>query len=178
MIQCPQCGAQNQTGARFCSGCGVQFVFQPSPTKKKTNHTGAIIAVALLGMCAMCGIIGKIGDKANTNSVSSNAVALQSTPAPTNYVTPPPVVKVTPIIRGAMPAPAPLSSSENASPPSTRKKRKKQDAVNANDNSLGTNAPASVSSGFESGYHVGPRGGCYTYSASGKKRYVDHSYCR
>jgi hypothetical protein len=27
------------------------------------------------------------------------------------------------------------------------------------------------------GYYTGPRGGCYTYSASGRKRYVDHSYC-
>jgi hypothetical protein len=27
------------------------------------------------------------------------------------------------------------------------------------------------------GYYTGPRGGCYTYSSSGKKRYVDHSYC-
>lgn len=27
-------------------------------------------------------------------------------------------------------------------------------------------------------YFTGPRGGCFTYSGSGKKRYVDHSYCR
>jgi uncharacterized protein YraI len=27
------------------------------------------------------------------------------------------------------------------------------------------------------GYFRGPRGGCYTYSASGRKRYVDHSLC-
>lgn len=26
-------------------------------------------------------------------------------------------------------------------------------------------------------YYTGPRGGCYTYSASGRKRYVDRSYC-
>lgn len=26
-------------------------------------------------------------------------------------------------------------------------------------------------------YHLGPRGGCYTLSGSGKKQYVDHSYC-
>lgn len=28
------------------------------------------------------------------------------------------------------------------------------------------------------GYYTGPRGGCYTFSASGRKRYVDHSFCR
>jgi hypothetical protein len=26
-------------------------------------------------------------------------------------------------------------------------------------------------------YHTGKRGGCFTYSSSGKKRYVDHSNC-
>lgn len=28
------------------------------------------------------------------------------------------------------------------------------------------------------GYYTGPRGGCYTYSAGGRKRYVDRSYCQ
>lgn len=27
-------------------------------------------------------------------------------------------------------------------------------------------------------YHTGPRGGCYYYSSSGRKQYVDRSYCR
>jgi hypothetical protein len=48
-----------------------------------------------------------------------------------------------------------------------------------------TEAPAARSSGGSSrrsgaesrGYYTGPRGGCYTYSASGRKRYVDRSYC-
>jgi hypothetical protein len=32
-------------------------------------------------------------------------------------------------------------------------------------------------SGASRGYYTGPRGGCYTYSASGRKRYVDRSLC-
>jgi hypothetical protein len=28
------------------------------------------------------------------------------------------------------------------------------------------------------GYHTGPRGGCYTYTSSGRRRYVDRSNCR
>lgn len=35
----------------------------------------------------------------------------------------------------------------------------------------------SRSSADSRGYYTGPRGGCYTYSASGRKRYVDRSYC-
>ena len=26
-------------------------------------------------------------------------------------------------------------------------------------------------------YRTGPRGGCFTYTSSGRKRYVDHSFC-
>lgn len=34
-----------------------------------------------------------------------------------------------------------------------------------------------ISSGASRRYRRGPRGGCYTYSSSGSKRYVDRSYC-
>ena len=33
------------------------------------------------------------------------------------------------------------------------------------------------SSSGSGGYQTGPKGGCFTYSASGKKRYVAHSFC-
>ncbi|WP_186289482.1 HNH endonuclease [Methylomonas koyamae] len=39
----------------------------------------------------------------------------------------------------------------------------------------GGNAPSAPSG--SGNYHIGPRGGCYTYNGSGKKQYVDHSYC-
>jgi predicted amidophosphoribosyltransferase len=39
------------------------------------------------------------------------------------------------------------------------------------------NGRVAVSRASSRGYYLGPRGGCYTYSASGRKRYVDHSYC-
>ena len=41
-----------------------------------------------------------------------------------------------------------------------------------------TRSARRASSASSSGYYTGPRGGCYTYSSSGRKRYVDHSYCR
>lgn len=37
--------------------------------------------------------------------------------------------------------------------------------------------PSSSSTPRNSGYIRGPRGGCYTFSSSGKKRYVDRSLC-
>ncbi|EUJ11279.1 hypothetical protein Meth11DRAFT_2119 [Methylophilaceae bacterium 11] len=37
--------------------------------------------------------------------------------------------------------------------------------------------PSSTYSPSSSSYFRGPRGGCYTYSKSGNKRYVDRSLC-
>lgn len=45
-------------------------------------------------------------------------------------------------------------------------------------NSSGQSVGGSSRRASSSGYYWGPRGGCYTYTASGRKRYVDHSYCR
>jgi hypothetical protein len=41
----------------------------------------------------------------------------------------------------------------------------------------GAAAPRAMSSSASREYHRGPRGGCYTYTASGNKRYVDRSLC-
>lgn len=43
---------------------------------------------------------------------------------------------------------------------------------------LSPRASARAERSRSNGYYTGPRGGCYTYSASGRKRYVDHSYCQ
>lgn len=37
--------------------------------------------------------------------------------------------------------------------------------------------PERRSTAADDGYHLGPRGGCYTYTSGGNKRYVDRSYC-
>jgi hypothetical protein len=55
------------------------------------------------------------------------------------------------------------SSESSSSLPSTRSARSR--------------SAAAAQSSPARGYYRGPRGGCYTYSASGRKRYVDHSYC-
>lgn len=45
------------------------------------------------------------------------------------------------------------------------------------DHASGGGTRSRRSSAADRGYYTGPRGGCYTYSASGRKRYVDRSYC-
>lgn len=54
------------------------------------------------------------------------------------------------------------------------------DLVKSNQPSARASTSASAprrSSAESRGYYRGPRGGCYTYSASGRKRYVDRSLC-
>ncbi|MEI8204801.1 MAG: hypothetical protein WCH34_17410 [Bacteroidota bacterium] len=41
----------------------------------------------------------------------------------------------------------------------------------------GSHSYSGSSSSGSGSYQTGPKGGCFTYSASGKKKYVDHSYC-
>ncbi|WP_026601660.1 hypothetical protein [Methylomonas sp. 11b] len=43
--------------------------------------------------------------------------------------------------------------------------------------SAGSGAGTASTPSGSGNYHLGPRGGCYTLSGSGKKQYVDHSYC-
>jgi hypothetical protein len=63
-------------------------------------------------------------------------------------------------------------------PPATGRQRRKttpqggEGATHSRRHSRTAPAPRASSE-----YYLGPRGGCYTYSAYGRKRYVDHSYC-
>ena len=63
--QCPQCGASNQVGAKFCANCGHALSASPSisavPTGKKpalpqgSGKLVAIIACAVIaGLCILC----------------------------------------------------------------------------------------------------------------------------
>jgi len=41
----------------------------------------------------------------------------------------------------------------------------------------GSHSYSGSSSSGSGSYQTGPKGGCFTYSASGAKKYVAHSYC-
>jgi len=43
--------------------------------------------------------------------------------------------------------------------------------------SYGSHSYSGSSSSGSGSYQTGPKGGCFTYSASGTKKYVAHSYC-
>lgn len=69
----------------------------------------------------------------------------------------------------------PLSTKALVSPQGDVSSR--SSSSTANMGSSGRRTLAVPRSSPARGYYRGPRGGCYTYSASGRKRYVDHSYC-
>lgn len=55
--------------------------------------------------------------------------------------------------------------------------RRQAPAASTTRRSASSTGGGSRRSSASRGYYIGPRGGCYTYSASGRKRYVDRSYC-
>lgn len=55
--------------------------------------------------------------------------------------------------------------------------RRSAPVARARSTPLSLSSPRRRSSAESRGYYTGPRGGCYTYSASGRKRYVDRSMC-
>lgn len=117
MKNCPQCGTPNLDDARFCSNCAysapVNNTAPSLPSKNKGNLKIVLIVLGcLIGSCVLCGIVGGIKESVNP---TPKVETVATTPAPTaaaplNYETPPPVVKVTPIIKDAAPAPGDTSS--------------------------------------------------------------------
>ena len=73
-------------------------------------------------------------------------------------------------------SPQPLSG--NALTPPRLSSPLSASAPSAENGASGSTHEGSSASGSSARYYRGPRGGCYTYSASGRKRYVDHSYCK
>jgi hypothetical protein len=57
----------------------------------------------------------------------------------------------------------------------TRREKLENDRLRAEPDAQ--RAPVYSPSQSAGGYYTGPRGGCYTYSRSGRKRYVDRSRC-
>jgi len=71
-------------------------------------------------------------------------------------------------------APRPIPPSETYTP---RTASPSQSYLTSPEPSAAPASSYSPRSSGGSGYIRGPRGGCYTFSASGKKRYVDRSLC-
>ncbi len=188
-IQCPQCNTVNPQGARFCSGCGVQFTGAAPVIRKNSLSTPVIVLIVVIALCGLCGLCGRsardrnqsagvpIPTPANANTYTpSTFVSTDSANKIVNANVTPPVARKKRIPKKP---PAIVNTTESVADGEDGADGSDTNSISGTDSSVYT-APAqrSVSAPrANNGYYTGPRGGCYTYSASGKKRYVDHSYC-
>lgn len=69
----------------------------------------------------------------------------------------------------------PVDSLDQPQKPVTKKKRKRSPSTQSS--YIESSKGISGSKNYGRVYHTGPRGGCYYYSSSGRKVYVDRSYC-
>lgn len=82
---CPQCNTRNNTPARFCNGCGVQFTVQPTVVQpKKKSNAGWLVLLLLILPCAICGIgDAEINKLKLSNVQQQKALSNSKTPLPT-----------------------------------------------------------------------------------------------
>lgn len=110
--------------------------------------------------------------RAELAQMPSPTSSVQPAPAPVKPVpVPPPAIKVTPPLSNYSPSPS-SSQKTYSSSGTTYQSAAPQASYKAS-----SIVPSTSSYSSGSGYYRGPRGGCYTYSSSGRKRYVDRSLC-
>jgi hypothetical protein len=161
--QCSQCKSLNLPTAAICSQCKKPFA---SPTNKIISGIIALAALVFIPVLC-CNFLQNKGKQASTNQIAptparmiSNASNVNALPLP-DY-TPPKKAKNKSTAKTATP-PLPSPRTDSATESSTY--------------SPPSSSPSIASPSRSDGYFTGPRGGCYTYSGSGRKRYVDHSFC-
>lgn len=109
----------------------------------------------LLVLLAACGSEGAADDDREVSSGFATEAAATSAPS------------------------APAASDEDAPPADDERGDVRPSAGAEREEAAEETAERAVSSTeVEREYHKGPRGGCYTYTESGKKRYVDRSLCK
>lgn len=151
-IQCKQCNALNLPDAEICTNCRNILI----PKKKTSLWIGLVALIVVIFLpCFCCNYLRDKGAQDRLNQPSSTPNQFMS-----NFT------NVTP-----MPSPTVNKSTKNVK----NKLKSKSSILGESANNSTYIMPKSSSGG--NGYFTGPRGGCYTYSAGGRKRYVDHSYC-
>lgn len=158
---CGYCGQLNKFARPNCGYCAAPaFPAQHSATVPRnasvgTNGViilgavGAGVIVAAIGFCVLVEIA--MGPRRTTQPVITKATP---TPMPT------PVPTIEPVARS-------LKATPRPKPTVTYNQRPVYPAP----------VPAPPSRNYDNGYIRGPRGGCYYYTSSGRKQYVDRSLC-
>lgn len=113
-----------------------------------------LILIAIVGLVVVIGC-----NNSNSNTPTAKPASFA------NYTTTPsPIASLTPTQKAKI---------------KKRKTLKTPSNTEASSDDFGYIAPKTGSTApkSDSGYYLGPRGGCYAYTSGGRKRYVDRSLC-
>lgn len=164
-VSCWWCGTENKSADALCAQCGVPFDHKMQAASKPGllgNYKTLVIEAAVLLICLV--VVNNNFEQAQLQEYTptySNSSITAPSPSPTPTPTPKQKPKQS-NRRSQLDKGQPLLPTEQAPSPDIP-----SDAL----------APAPRQSGANSGYIRGPRGGCYYYSSSGRKVYVDRSLC-
>lgn len=200
MLTCNRCSARIPHGARFCSACG-------DSVSGRRGRPVAVVAALLLVVVGLWGMLSGDDEPARsyaparpheitTPSVVSTSSSAASTPSSgaqspeTFYVHGNLNVRSSPDRNGTILQTLTHGErvqlghpDENGWAPLYGYAGTREGYVYRAGDAVQRQPPApsrprtNGGSSASSGYYTGPRGGCYTYSASGRKRYVDRSNC-
>ncbi|MDQ3747917.1 MAG: DUF4236 domain-containing protein [Acidobacteriota bacterium] len=163
---CKKCYTANLPDSRYCEKCGGDYC--PNPQQIRTNPqpirknyltkgqwyiVGGLVSVVLF----LAGVSGLVEQPENKNTqVTASPTATVNTISTFENIVPSKPVKTESI------KPNQLKTMPMKTAP-LLKESKAESYI--------------TPSKADSGYYTGPRGGCYTYTSGGKKRYVDRSLC-
>jgi hypothetical protein len=172
-VSCWWCGISNKSAEGICSHCDAPLDQKMQGVSKAGfwGNSKTIVWEALILLAVLITLISnleKFGQAESTPSYSNPVT--RSSPSPTPSSTPKSKQKSSSHRSQSINKEYPLLPTENAPSPNIQ-------ADTLSPNSRTTIIPKRSSTSSSSGYILGPRGGCYYYSSSGSKVYVDHSYC-
>lgn len=166
---CRTCGKQIKFGFLFCPQCGTDLptdasVPQHSPTQRLSNRvsnkTIGVIAIGMFGFSLLLSIIAANNQQAVRPSTGPDrlpSALVESSPSP--------------IIEIGQPKPGQKHKASSTKPAT---QAKKDESVTSKSARITTYAPPTTK---QSGYLIGPRGGCYYINGNGNKTYVDRGLC-
>jgi hypothetical protein len=162
-VSCWWCGTENKSADAPCSHCGAPFDPKMQAASKPGllgNYKTLIIEAAVLVICLVA-----VNNKFEQSQLQEYTPSYSNSSVTTPSPTPSPTPKQKPKQAGRrsrIDKEQPLLPTEQAPSPD----------IPPDKSSQGSRGVSS-----SSGYIRGPRGGCYYYSGSGRKVYVDRNLC-
>jgi hypothetical protein len=173
-VSCWWCGTSNKSADASCVHCGAPFNQKMQIASKPGflgNYKVLMVEAVVLLICLIT-VYNKFEKfELDEYTPSYSNPVIRSSPSPTPSPTPKPKIKSSARRSQSIDKDYPLLSTEKAPFPDIP-----SDALSPDPRLAPVPRESRVNSSRN--YILGPRGGCYYYSSSGRKVYVDHSFCQ